>query len=459
MSTFLLTETKAADIRLLDPSVSISGERLRALVRAYTDEDTAAAVASLFADPERIGSGDRTDWYTDLDGTAVPLKDLPEADQTALLETIGRIRAKLEDAAAGLEATPGGEGDARFLRAAVQLPSDRDHIYSVGGAPVLVGWGHRPAAAGRAAVPAGQWVPKEVATPPPQPAPKQTVPPVVQPGPATPPPLYTAPVAPVGYASGPAWLAWLLWLVFLLLLLLILALVLSACSAGHPRTSLAERLGLFMLCPVEPAMAATSLNLEESRRDVLRNQIRDAELALARDAQTCRGTRRDEARLRELTQPPPPPPPEPEPQPEPQPDPTPEDPDQAALDQRVEQAGGQRGAFQVILQWEGPADLDLSVQCADGEISYRRRQGCTGGELDVDANVRTPMQSPVENIRWERMPPPGGYTVKVRNHSNKSDQRPSIPFTVTVRKGDEISRHPGSVATRQGVDVTEVTLP
>ncbi|MEL6677803.1 MAG: hypothetical protein AAFQ51_03785, partial [Pseudomonadota bacterium] len=177
--------------------------------------------------------------------------------------------------------------------------------------------------------------------------------------------------------------------------------------------------------------------------------------ALAEEAQTCRVQRVFEAENR-----PPPLPPEPVPEPEPTPPPEENSDVEDALD-RVEDAGGQEGAFQIILQWDGPADLDLHIQCGGDVINYRpeNRNGCGGGELDVDANNNQPMPTPVENIRWADDPPPGTYRVEVDNFSNKTDPRDEIPYTVIVRRNGEATSYPGVVRRGGRNPVTEIRIP
>ncbi len=439
MSSLFVTQTRMSEIRLVDPAMPASRERLMGLARAHLDPEEIANVDRLFADPERVRSGDGTDWYTDVDGEPGPLGDLPEAARGPYLDQVGAICARLRALADRLEQSPESQADARFLRAAISVPDNERYVFAIGDQAVLVGWAHRPGVEGAAAVPAGRWVEQRRQDEPPRAAPSA--------GAATGAALGAAGAVPVraptdatilrsGVAAPFPWLAWLLWAVFLLLLAIILYLMLSACSAGLPRTALAERLGLWARCPLPVAAAQTPIREAEAESAALRQAIREAELALARDAQECRIERIEEAERRAAAIPP-----EPAPQPEvPETDEAMDD-----LDERIEDAGGSRGAVQVILTWDGPADLDLSVSCGSETISYNSEQGCAGGELDVDANYDVDMDRPVENIQWGTPPPPGTYDVSVRNPNNNGDPRAEIPFEVTIREGDEVTRHRGAV--------------
>jgi len=433
MSTFRIAQTSSGQIRPIDARVALVRGRLIALAREHRGELLAKRVASTYADPEAVQGSDTTDWYTDLDGTPEPLNMLSEAVREEVLNEVGALRADLEGLADELEQTRAGVGDARFIRAATRIPDNESYIYVVGGAPVLIGWGHRAAVVGSAPVAAGRWMPSR--------------PPMgdadgigaAQAAPTVP---VSTPVVLAGASIVPLpWLAWLLWLIFLLLLFAIVWLMLSACSAGWPGTTLAERLGLLNRCPGRTAVAMVLVTSEEDRARDLRNRIGEAERVLARDARQCRVDRIREARAGAL------------------PPVAPVQPAMDDIDQRIADAGGQSGAFQIILDWDGPADLDVHVDCGNDRIYFGNKRGCSGGELDVDANFNENMENPIENVVWDNIPPPGNYRVEVQNYDNNGDPRTAIPFRVVVRQGDRETVHEGRASPGGILRVTDVQVP
>ncbi len=95
--------------------------------------------------------------------------------------------------------------------------------------------------------------------------------------------------------------------------------------------------------------------------------------------------------------------------------------------------GGEVGEVNIVLSWQGTADLDLRVTCPSGAIIYYGEKRACGGALDVDANAGFTMASPVENIVFSVMPQSGYYEVGVNLYSYRDDRRGSvIPFTVTI---------------------------
>ena len=451
MSTFLITQTQFSDVRPIDPSVRLTGSRLWTILGTHLSAKEFAEFKTVFADPEPVEGMAATDWYTDWEEEGVPVARLDPARRDVILAEVGQICARIAQIADAIEADTPGHSDAAYLRAAIAIPNNNDYIYAFDGQPVIVAWGHRLAGAGKAPVPAGIWI-KTVA-----PEAETVEQPKVQPDAnltATPTVLAATGVAS---QSGIGWLAWLLWAIFLILLLLILWLVLSACSIGSPQSTLSQRLGLLNHCPVPQQVAQAPVRAENDRASVLQQAIREAELAVAEDAQICLVGRRaeaeaeDEIRRAQIDTPPPPV----EPTPTPAPD------DQAVVDEadeRVREAGGQTGELQVVLQWEGSADLDMSISCSSGRVSHSSRSACNGGELDVDANHEIDMDRPVENIRWTQMPPSGAYTVNVRNYNRNNDGRAETPFTVLVRQGDEERTYRGSAAHGEQVSVTEIIV-
>ena len=450
MSTYLITQTAYAQVRPIDPSSRVSSEQLETLLRAHLEPAEFARAQAMFANPEPVMGTAATDWYTDEPGFGVPLRDLPDEERGAVLSEVGTLCAKIAHIADALAAKSGNAADVKFLRAVVSIPDNQDFIYKFGDQPVVVAWGHKLAAADKPPVPAGLWVAGRAADP--GPAASFLPPQMMQDEGAV---LASGPVAAIPVA-GIGWLAWLLWALFLLLFLAILWILLTACSVGGPRETLIERLGFLNRCPV-PIAATYNDDGAQASQAALRQQIRDAELALAEEGQLCRMTRVEEERERIASLPPPDPEvPIEEPVAE---EPPAEDLIAEEADERVRDAGGQTGAMQVILQWDGPADLDMRVTCNAGRINHSSRRGCEGGELDVDANHEVNLERPVENIHWSEMPPTGTYGISVNNHNSKGDPRERIPFTLLVRQGDEERTYQGQVGEDAPVDVTRIVVP
>ncbi len=103
------------------------------------------AHAHLFlAEPMYDPATGQIDWYTTAKETPVPLADLPEAEQQALL---ARTQQCLNSISA-LVKNGTGRHDiaASFLSLAIIHPGDQD-IYSAGGTPVLINWGFEESSA------------------------------------------------------------------------------------------------------------------------------------------------------------------------------------------------------------------------------------------------------------------------------------------------------------------------
>ncbi len=212
------------------------------------------------------------------------------------------------------------------------------------------------------------------------------------------------------------------------------------------------------------------------------------ELGQAREAGQSLATERDTLRLARgrrqqdcpLPAPPPPLPPEPAPlapppaseppraarppaaPPAPRPPPSP-DVDRAA------RAGARSGALQIILAWDDINDLDLYVECPNGQMLGSRRNAC-GGTIDTDANQGGGNPSPratttpVENAVWPN-PARGRYRVYVNACCDRLRVPAGSPFRVTVRvqgQPDRVVRGFVAIAGRDGgpgMVVTDVVVP
>jgi len=174
----------------------------------------------LLAVPKAEASGGIA-WGTPLAGAVVPAAQLPEDERAKLQQRAERFLSEIRGLAQQLRAEgPAALVVAQMLEAAVQTPPG-DWLYSVGGKPVLVMWGH--AAAGvvpLAASPIATAAPVAA-------APATPTAPVAAAAAAFPPP--PPPVTPPP-SPGQPWKRWLLWGLLALVLLALLLWGLKRCS-------------------------------------------------------------------------------------------------------------------------------------------------------------------------------------------------------------------------------------
>jgi hypothetical protein len=123
------------------------------------------------------------------------------------------------------------------------------------------------------------------------------------------------------------------------------------------------------------------------------------------------------------------------------------------------------GDFQVTLEWESSADLDLHVIEPDGTELYYSNTGpsASGGELDVDSNVGCVADGSVENVFYSEPPASGEYTIEVHGYNvgaeaGATNECGGGDFTLTIRvEGREDEVHEGTVADDETASFT-VTL-
>jgi hypothetical protein len=97
-----------------------------------------------------------------------------------------------------------------------------------------------------------------------------------------------------------------------------------------------------------------------------------------------------------------------------------------------------RAKLQISLGWHGLDDLDLHVDCPNGELYYQNKDACSGsGYVDTnhDVDATPPAYNAVENAEWLN-PPRGRYRVKINMFKFKDSEHP-IPITVIVKCGDQ----------------------
>lgn len=383
-----IATTETRDLQALALAGQSALESWRVLSRLLA-ERLSPAHAALLAEPVQHEAQGTVDWYSDAQGTATPLEDLPEPARTEARDTLARLTAGIVGLTGQLAASR-ADGDrflAEMLGLALRLPGP-GYAYVVAGQPVLVAWAHvRSGGRGEEVVltgagSAGRAQPMAILPPPPSPLDAAT---------------------PSRRWLWPAIGASLLVPILAVLLLLF------------------DPFGLLLVTPAQCRLAPGQLDLAEGLRDAVAQEgvLRSELSRLTADA----GQRRlmcptPAVQPRLATPVPPPAPPVPAP---------------SADAQRAERQGAGTGKLQIILAWDDTNDLDLRIVCPSGlDINFIRRELC-GGRLDIDANgdVRSLTSSPVENVFFID-PPPGQYRVVVDPYGMRA--RPASPFRVTIRR-------------------------
>lgn len=116
--------------------------------------------------------------------------------------------------------------------------------------------------------------------------------------------------------------------------------------------------------------------------------------------------------------------------------------------------------LQVSLNWVHPVDMDLHVLMPDDElIFFANKVGAQGGQLDLDSNpacILDRIQN--ENVTWRTTAPISGeYVVSVHLWS-ACEAIESMPYIVTVRRGDQVTTFEGSfLPADDGTSPREIT--
>jgi hypothetical protein len=196
----------------------------------------------LFANPKVLADGSVA-WSTPLSAPAQVASSLPEDERERLLQRAERLLEDIRTLSASLRSEgPAAAVVADMLDQVVRQPPG-DWLYSIGGKPVFVMWGHAAVGAPPAAMPPGA-----MSLPPPA-----TAAPALASQNSTP----TAPLASAAAAESPAaaatatpaatlaragWKRWLHWLVLALLIMAALVWGLRSCAPGAADPSLDEAL-------------------------------------------------------------------------------------------------------------------------------------------------------------------------------------------------------------------------
>ncbi|MBC6406020.1 MAG: hypothetical protein GDA41_09935 [Rhodospirillales bacterium] len=400
-------------------------------IDSYLRNRLGASYADLFAEPVQGAHG--VSWFGAPEGEVKPYAELDNEAKAALLEEMQRrsetIRAHAETLAQSRR-----DSDRRLaqtLQWALVVPEakpSRDFLYSASGEPLLINWGTRDENAQASDSALQEFLTGEAWQ-------------LRRAKEAAAVPVHREPVAVREVATGHS-LWWLLWLLFGLSIAGIMYLLLLGCGLRLPFGL--ERPAFLNSCP--GALAASDPGQEQLRqeRDRGRGLARQI-LLLQRDLARRQRCPLDIARTEEA------------------PSPSQEE-SQAAFD-AIREEGAEEGAVEIILEWQGDADLDLHVICPDGSRVFFHNPNNTscGAILDVDANrsARDLKEMPREHVTWPQSPGPGRYRIFVDNFEGRSRGRSTpVPYKVYLSRGGEVDVYEGQIAEAGGIAlVQEVTLP
>lgn len=95
-------------------------------------------------------------------------------------------------------------------------------------------------------------------------------------------------------------------------------------------------------------------------------------------------------------------------------------------------AGAGHGVVTISMLWQTSDDIDLHVITPTGNEIYYGNREADGGYLDVDMQVSSIVEEPVENIFFETALP-GRYRVFIVNYSDRNPGPADVLVRVTVR--------------------------
>lgn len=98
------------------------------------------------------------------------------------------------------------------------------------------------------------------------------------------------------------------------------------------------------------------------------------------------------------------------------------------------------GDVQVLLSWDNYNDLDLICIDPFGDVVwFDNKRVRSGGQLEIDMNVREKSNNPIESIYWpEQQAPNGTYNVYVLYYDNHKNKPPlETSYKVKVKYGDK----------------------
>ena len=359
-------------------------------------------LASFLARPIYEQKRGEIDWYTGLEGPMVRYVDATPEERQAADTRIHHMVTGIDSYAADVRQRDTREGVqlVRILEAALFIPN-KDHIYLVDGTPVVTCWGFQ--------------VDRDRLTY-----------------------FDLRQIRPAMLSNRRGW-RWRLWLGLLALLLALLALLYSGTIPPIPfmgGVTPTISVSLPTLEPDEPpeSMPPSSPIIPPAPAVA---EVPPPPSAPAPTSPAPTTTKQDER---------------------PPPAPAPTSPaGQAAsteIETRRKREKARSGKVTVTLIWDNINDLDLHIECPNGQtISYKTKEACRG-KLDIDQNRLVDFRSfwslvsnPVENVYLEENALQGEYTVIVHFFGeNKPSSSPTTFKVKVARAGGEIKIYEGQVA-------------
>lgn len=408
----LLATTSSEGLQPLGTAAQRSFELVSGAVRARLGEEHAL----IFAEPVAAQHGEAIDWHAPREGRALALGELSDAERAALEAQLAQLVAEIRAEAETLASSP-APNDQRLGEAllnALEIPGE-DMIRAIRDAsgalhPVLLHWA---------------WLRDE------QRAVRGVLSTLVA-RPAAP----VAEPAPEEKRASPAlwWLLLLGWLLLALMLAAILWLLVKPCGLWRTGPD---------FCPVpESAIAAA---LTETR--VAADEVAALEREIALVDRGCQPTIPVLPAVPETA-------PAETPQQKTGLEPG-EAERKAALD-RAQGRGVEVKALTFLLEWSGPADIDLTVTCPAGPTVSRETPDACEATLALDANTDNPIDDPVEAVTFPAAPS-GLY--KVMAHLRDSRGAAQVPVRLHMFRQDGPSRsYAGMLEAKQADWTTNISI-
>ena len=133
------------------------------------------------------------------------------------------------------------------------------------------------------------------------------------------------------------------------------------------------------------------------------------------------------------------------------------------VNRRVNAAGGGTiGPLRVSLMWETNDDIDLHLRYLSNAMPSRRRPFVDRGylwfgqpatalaSLDVDSQATFIVARPCENIIFKTVPKDANFSIALNLFAWRS-RMPKIPYTVTVKYGEQWKVLEGTISVRDGM--------